>query len=94
MGYRIRYGPEPEFERQPPKSRLQVLTAGFALAFVMLVRLLWPQGADLLRDVLLPGEDVTTAAFTQMAADIQAGEDVADAVTAFCRSVVADAFAQ
>lgn len=92
MGYRIRYGPEPVWGEARPKSHLRVMTAGFALAFVVLVRLLWPEGTALLRKTLVPGEDLTTAAFAQMAEDIRAGEDVGEAVTAFCRTVVAEEF--
>ena len=73
------------------KSHLRVLTAGFLLAFVLLVRLCWPQGTALLRQTLLPGED---PAFLQLQSDIQAGEPLGDAVTAFCRQIVEEALAQ
>lgn len=86
------YGPEPVPESERYTERLRIMTAGFALTFVILVRLLWPQGTLLLRRVFLPGSDVTTAALTQMAADIRAGENVGEAVTAFCRTVVAEEF--
>ena len=92
MGYRIVYGEDPFREKPRGRGRLRVLTAGFALAFVVLVRVFWPQGTSLLRQVLLPGPDA--AAFQQMAADIRAGEPVDDAVTAFCRSVVENAIGQ
>lgn len=94
MGYRIVYGTDPFAHDTREKSHLRVLTAGFALAFVILVRCFWPQGTALLRQVLLPGDDVATAAFQQMTADIQAGEPVGDAVTAFCRGIVEDALGE
>lgn len=91
MGYRIVYGEDPFVQIPHQKGRLRLMTAGFALAFVVLVRCCWPQGADLLRRTLLPEE---YGAFQQMTADIQAGEPIADAVTAFCRSIVEDAVGQ
>lgn len=91
MGYRIVYGADPFIEQKPGKRHLRSLTAGFALAFLILVRCFWPQGTALLRRVLLPGD---MAAFQQMTDEIRAGEPIADAVTAFCRSVVEEAVGQ
>lgn len=91
MGYRIVYGEDP-FPKPPQhRSRLRLLTAAFALAFVVLVRLFWPEGTAILQRTLLPGEE---AAFVQLTEDIRAGEPVGDAVTAFCRSVVEEAVGQ
>lgn len=94
MGYRIVYGEDPFVGESAPKSRLRPLTAAFALAFVILVRCTWPQGSQILRQLLLPQTDGTGAAFQQMAQEIRAGEPVGEAVTAFCRGIVEDAFAQ
>lgn len=94
MGYRIVYGEDPFIEIPERKSRLRLWTAGFALAFVLLVRCFWPQGTALLRQVLLPRGDAATAAFQQMTADIRAGEPIGDAVTAFCRDVVEEAIGE
>lgn len=91
MGYQIIYGPDPFEKTGEGKSHLKTLTAGFLLAFVILVRLLWPQGTALLRQTLLPRAD---PAFTQLQSDIQAGEPLADAVTAFCQRIVEEALAQ
>lgn len=87
MGYRIVYGEEPPVQR--PRSRLRLLTAAFGLAFLVLVGSFWPGGRALLRQVLLPGAG--EAALQQMAEQIRAGEPVGEAVTAFCRDVVAHA---
>ena len=91
MGYRIVYGEDPFVQRPRRKGSLRLMTAGFALAFVVLVRCFWPQGADLLRQSLLPGEQ---EALRQMKEEIQAGEPIGEAVTAFCRSIVEDALGQ
>lgn len=91
MGYRIVYGEDPFEDALRKKSRLRLLTAGFMLALVVLVRCGWPQGTDLLRQVLLPRENT---AFRQLTEDLQAGEPIGDAVMAFCRATVEDALAQ
>lgn len=91
MGYRIVYGPMPKMpqERDYKPLRIQVLTAVFALLFVLTVRQAWPEGTALLREFLLPGEqNVTEAAFSEMIGDIREGESLGDALTAFCRQIV------
>ena len=55
----------------------------------------WPQGSELLRSVLLPGDpSAAETAFSRMVEDLRMGESLTDAVTAFCRTVVADGVAQ
>lgn len=90
MGYRIVYGDDP-IEKAQRKSPLRSMTAGFALALVVLVRIFWPEGTAVLQEVLLPGED---AAFIQLREDIQAGEPIADAVTVFCQQIVREAIGE
>ena len=84
MGYRIVYGEEPTIGR---KSRLGLWTAAFMLIFVTAVRLAWPAGAEQLRAVLEPKGE-TVVAFSEMVANVGAGQGMGEAVTAFCRSVV------
>ena len=87
MGYRIVYGEGPSVGR---KSRLGLWTAAFLLIFVTAVRLAWPAGAEQLRSILEPRAE-TVEAFSQMAANVGAGQGMGEAVTAFCRSVVTSA---
>ncbi|MBQ8237774.1 MAG: hypothetical protein IJZ39_06490 [Oscillospiraceae bacterium] len=91
MGYRIVYGKDAFAETGERKSHLRAMTAGFALALVVLVRIFWPEGTAVLRDVLLPGQ---STAFSQLTEDLRAGEPIGDAVTAFCRSIVEEAVAK
>ena len=90
MGYRVVYGEDPFEQPKPGKGRLGLMTAGCFLAFVVGVRCFWPQGAETLGRICLPSEG-TVAAFSQMTADLKAGEPLGDAVTAFCRTIVEDA---
>ena len=87
MGYKIVYGEEPT---RPRKSRLGLWTAAFLLIFVTAVRLAWPGGTEQLRTILEPKGE-TVEAFSQMVANVGAGQGMGEAVTAFCRSVVSSA---
>lgn len=88
MGYRIVYGEDPFVKKN--KSHLRAWTAGFALAFVILVRTFWPQGTAVLVQVLLPRSN----GIEQLTEQIRAGEPVGDAVTAFCRELVEEALGE
>ena len=91
MGYRIEYGPMPGVWKSGRKEplRLQAMTAAFLLLFVIGVRFLYPEGTELLRNLLLPGEKtVTEAAFSGMLAQIRHGEPVGQAFTAFCQEII------
>ena len=86
MGYRIVYGPE---FPPPGKSRLGLWTAVFLLVFVTAVRLTWPVGTEYLWGILKPGEQ-TVQAFARMVEEVENGQGMGEAVTTFCRSVVAN----
>ena len=91
MGYKIVYGDGPQVrqEKNNISNRLRILTAACFLAFCILVRLFWPEGLVMLRDVMLPVEEtVTELAFENMLSDLRAGEPMGDALTAFCREVI------
>lgn len=90
MAYRIDYGPAED--RKIPNDgrqlRWQVMTAVFALLFVLLVKQIWPAGTDKLRQYLIPGGDGTQMAFQEFVEQLHGGETVGDALTAFCRQVI------
>ena len=88
MAYRIVYGPE----KKAPENRMRrirMMTAGFFLLGCILTRLFWPDGLQVMREVLLPGElSVTEQAFSQLVSQLQGGEPVGTAVETFCRYVI------
>lgn len=91
MAYKISYGPD----IQPPKaagfrwSRVRPLAAAWFLVFVLLVRTLWPQGRELLRTILLPGDPtITQQAFSVLISDIRQGSDLGQALTVFCEEII------
>ena len=91
MSYRIVYGPDVPAVRENRINplRLQLWTAVFAVAFVLLVRQVWPEGRTVLQRILLPGEPgITEAALIGMVEGLQAGEGVGEALTAFCRQII------
>ena len=91
MGYEIRYaGHEPSSRK--PGTRLPALTAGFFLAFLLLTHAFWPAGASKLRQLVLPGDsEVTGQAVASLVEDLREGQAVGDAVTTFCREILAHA---
>lgn len=91
MGYRIVYGPEirPPRERAGTSGRLPAMTAAFLLIFALLVRQFWPEGTQILRQYLLPGElSVTEQAFSSLMQNIRGGESVLSAFTVFCQEII------
>lgn len=91
MGYKIVYGDGPwDYDKKVESgSRVRILTAGCLLLFCMLVRMLWPEGCELLRDVILPGElSATEQSFQVMLSDLRLGEPMKDALRTFCMDVV------
>lgn len=93
MAYRINYGTDASKQHANEGSQLrwQAMTAVFLLLFVLMVKQIWPEGTDKLRDCLLPGGEGTQAAFQAFAADLHEGETVGEALTAFCRQVIENA---
>lgn len=91
MGYRIDYGQpfDPKYPMPSRHSRLPWMVCAALLLFTLLTNLYWPEGRAALLDILIPGDpEITAAAFSGMLEDVQAGEDITNAVTAFCREIL------
>ena len=94
MAYRIVYGEDPAKtgKERFRTGRFRLMTAVCFVLFLLSVKLLWDDGLDHIRQILLPGSgDTTLQALDQMVAQIQAGTKLGDAVTAFCREIIAGA---
>ena len=84
MGYRIVYG-SPEKKKLSTKRILMILCS-VAVAALMLL----PAGRRALRELIIPGDaEVTASAVQTLVSDLGEGENLGDAVTAFCREVLA-----
>lgn len=91
MGYRIEYDTGAgKFEvRRESAFRFPLLLTAAVLSFLLLTLCFWPRGARKLRSVLIPGEDVVTAAaFRNLADDLRCGAELDEAFTAFCDYVI------
>ena len=94
MAYRIEYENGDKYPSAAPErtSGVAVRAAGFFLLFLLLTQLFWPAGAEKLRQILMPWDAETTAeAFSVMVSDLRQGDDISEAVTAFCREIMMDA---
>lgn len=87
MGYKIIYGKDPV--KKHSFTRLQGLICGFFLLFSLAVRLFWPAGSQVLRDLFVTDQLSQGAqAAVAMVEDLQQGESVSDAVSVFCQEIL------
>ena len=91
MGYRIQYdGRIDKYEvvKWNP-LRFHAMILGAFCLFLMGTFWFWPEGAETLRGLLIPGDDVVTvAAFRMMRDDLRNGSSIPDAVFSFCEYVI------
>ena len=91
MAYEIRYDSVKAPETKTKASRGWVAAVGIVLLIVgaMYLKSNW---LPWVQDVLLPGDPaVTAAALDEMVEGLKRGQGVMDAVTAFCREILAHA---
>lgn len=93
MGYRVDYQPVKKVRGAEKRtSKIPALTALFLVLFLLLVNGFWPRGAEVLKEVLIPGDPaVTVAALEDFATELKAGENLSGAWEAFCRRVIGEA---
>lgn len=94
MPYRIDYGSAGN-QRKPLRSKLSmpvIKTSLVIFAFVAGAVLIKLFGLTWVQEILLPGDpDVTAAALNNMTDGLRNGDSLLDAVTTFCREIVANA---
>ena len=93
MGYRVEYDSVKKVRGVQKRTAGRLAMTGvFFLVFLVLVACFWPEGASILRDALLPGDSaVTAAALEELARQVSQGTDLSQAVTEFCRDLLAGA---
>ena len=91
MGYRIQYQPELnnkyliKSKRKTDKQILLYISILSCLAILLTV----PVCRHWLWEFLIPGDaQLTSAAFSEMLNLLKSGEDLSDAVTAFCKEIL------
>ena len=90
MSYRIVYaGTEPSRSGTGfRKGRFIRLLAGFFLLFCLLTKVCWPDGSEMMSQLLFSGDpEVTVQAVSVFMQALRAGEDFTDAAMAFCLEI-------
>lgn len=83
MAYEIHYGPEKKRRGGGAVFLAMVLVLSF-----LAVGILWPEGAERLRDFLTPGDPaVTTAALEDFAQELRGGKPVTEALRELARRI-------
>ncbi len=89
MSYQVVYPGNPEKRPKKKPVPFSLMLCGWLLAFVVLTVRFWPEGAQVMQKLLLPGDAaVTVAALEDFAAELQAGEQLSGALENFCRSIL------
>lgn len=86
LGYRVEYGPVKKVRGLEKRvSRVASLTAVSMLLFFLLVGSFWPEGAEIMRRLVFPGDPaVTAAALEELTEDLREGESLPDSLRGFC----------
>lgn len=93
MAYTITYDSGALHRRPGVGEGKWLWLGGLALVGVGALWLCWPQGMDRLRQVLMPWDRETVAAFSRLMAAVGAGEPFVQAVAQFCRQVIGNGLA-
>lgn len=90
MGYRVDYRPVRKMRRiERTRMRLPVMTAGFFLAFLVLVNSCWPRGRAVLREIMVSGNLETAAnALETLAVQLRDGDKLSSAAEVFYDRIV------
>ena len=89
MGYRIEYGKTPSRSRGDGGWFRLCMTGLFLAGFCLLVSAFWPEGRELLRSILIPGDaEVTLEAAEVFARELGGGISLTEAAEHFCIAVL------
>lgn len=94
MSYRITYTSFGEEKKMPESKRKWTGVAAAVLVMVLVIGAIAVKNTGLrwVQTFLLPGDPaVTAAALEDMVEDLKNGDSLGEAVTAFCREIVAHA---
>ena len=89
MGYRVDYQPIKKVRNMEKRVTHVPVFAGLCLLlFFFLVFSCWPQGVEVIKEIMIPGEpDITIAAMEQLSVLLMDGERFGEAFEVFCRTV-------
>ena len=93
MAYQIIYDPNLKQDSKGNGIRRLLLTTAFFLCFLWMVGNLWPEGRELLKNLLIPGNpDMTLQAAEVFAQELGSGFSLADAARNFCIAVLENGY--
>ena len=91
MGYRIEYDNRVgkyEIHSTRPQAFPWLLLLSL-LMFALMTFCFWEEGAAVLSEALIPGdEEITQRAWSSLTDDLKSGAELREAVTVFCREVI------
>ena len=89
MSYQITYGSKTDQNARGRGFRRVILTTAFFLCFLWMVGVYWPEGRELLKVMLIPGDpDYTLQAAQVFAQELGSGFSLSDASRNFCIAVL------
>lgn len=93
MAYQVRYGSGNGKRSDIPKKKgIGGKVWGAFFLFLLLVRLYWPAGTQVLRQLLLPGASQTAFSAVEIIADgLREGEPFGQALESYCRRILSEA---
>ena len=89
VGYRIVY--EPDFVNaagRKDSTRIRIMISCGLLIFALVVRLLWPEGREVLTEYLLSKPTLAQSAFSDLLENLRCGSGMVESLTVFCREVL------
>ncbi len=90
MGYRVDYGPVRKIRGMEKRfSRPAALTGLFFFVFLLMTAFLWPEGVQVLRDLVVPGDPaVTAAAVEALTDDLRSGAPAMETIYQFLQRML------
>ena len=89
MGYRVDYKPIKKVRNMEKRiTNVPVLTGICLLLFFFLVFSCWPQGMEIVQEMMIPGEpEITLAAMEQFTDLLMDGASIGEALEVFCNTI-------
>ena len=94
MGYKVIYGNEKQGKRKKMGFRCFLLTMAFFVLFLQIVSNFWPEGEEVLQNLLFAGDTSRTKeAIQTFSQELSSGFSLSDAAKNFWQAVFHDGYA-
>lgn len=89
MGYRVDYQPIKKIRGIEKRKSSTAAYVGICIGLSIIICSMWPNGKQILGKVLFSGDAAVTAeALEELTVDLKEGEQLSDALEAFCKYVI------